>query len=141
MSLPAAITWNRGRHLPWRRRLAVRAAVALAVLLARLPPAGIRRVLGVVRRGARTATYEQAQAAYQAVTATSLRCAGREGCLPRSIAVTVLCRMSGTWPTWCAGVRFQPPFAAHAWVEAGGRIAGEPLAPDYYRALVTVPPP
>ncbi|MGH3429544.1 MAG: lasso peptide biosynthesis B2 protein, partial [Mycobacteriales bacterium] len=72
------------------------------------------------------------------VTAVSTLCAGRY-CLQRSLATTLLCRISGTWPTWCTGVR-TPPFAAHAWVEAQGRRVGEPKDTATYRTLLTVPP-
>ncbi|MZD07450.1 lasso peptide biosynthesis B2 protein, partial [Streptomyces sp. SID5785] len=46
----------------------------------------------------------------------------------------------GTWPAWHAGVRAAPPFAPHAWVEAEGRMVGEPATPDEYRPLMTVAP-
>ncbi|MEV4177831.1 lasso peptide biosynthesis B2 protein [Nonomuraea sp. NPDC049709] len=45
-----------------------------------------------------------------------------------------LCRMRGWRPTWCSGVRVRPPFAAHAWVEAGGVPVG------YLAPLITVAP-
>ena len=73
-----------------------------------------------LRRGARPATYEQAKAARDTVVAVSLTCAAREGCLPRSLATVLLCRLHGSWPAWCVGARRLPPFAAHAWVEAEG---------------------
>lgn len=73
------------------------------------------------------------------MVAVSLLCAG-DGCLPRSLATALLCRLRGTWPTWCAGAR-TAPFAAHAWVEVAGEPVGEPHPAGYYRALVTVPPP
>ncbi|TYB58951.1 lasso peptide biosynthesis B2 protein [Nonomuraea sp. PA05] len=123
-------------RLPWWRRPPVLAAVGAAHLIGRLPPARIRAVLELARRGAAPATAEQAKAARDAVMAVSLSCAG-EGCLPRSIATALLCRLRGSWPTWCAGVRVHP-FAAHAWVEAGNRPIDEPPA-SYHRTIV-VPP-
>ena len=45
--------------------------------------------------------------------------------MPRSIATALLCRMSGTWPTWRVGVRTVAPFSAHAWVEAEGKPVDE----------------
>ena len=71
-------------------------------------------------RGARPATYEQAKAARDTIVAVSLICGAREGCLPRSLATVLLCRLHGSWPAWCVGARRLPPFAAHAWVEADG---------------------
>ncbi|MCI0385790.1 lasso peptide biosynthesis B2 protein [Streptomyces sp. CNQ085] len=115
----------------------VRTAVAAALLLSRLRPGRLRRVLARVSRGARPAGYEETLRVYEAVVAGSRRCAGWYGCLPRSIAIALVCRMSGVWPDWCAGVRGAPPFSAHAWVRAGGRTVGE-QEPDDLRPLMTV---
>jgi hypothetical protein len=95
--------------------------------------------LGWLRHGARPATFDQAKAAREAVVAVSLHCAAREGCLARSLATVLLCRLRGRWPTWCVGARRLPPFAAHAWVEAGGVMVGEDYPPDYFRTLFSVP--
>ncbi len=72
--------------------------------------------------------------------AASLRCAGPMGCLPRSLGTALLCRLRGTWPTWCTGVRVVPPFAAHAWVEVDGRPVHEGVPDDYFSRLITVAP-
>jgi hypothetical protein len=122
---------------PLGRRVAARAAVGAARLVARLPPRRIRAVLRLLRRGARPADYAAALRARQAVTAVSTLCAGRY-CLQRSLATALLCRLGGSWPTWCSGVRTSP-FAAHAWVEAEGRCVGEPEDTTTYRALIRVP--
>ncbi|MEV0633911.1 lasso peptide biosynthesis B2 protein [Streptomyces sp. NPDC050619] len=118
-------------------RLAAHTAVAIARLLARLPPRRIRAALGVARRGARPARYDEALRARQEVTAVSTLCAGRY-CLQRSLATALLCRMRGHWPQWCSGVRTSP-FGAHAWVEAEGRPVGEPNDTATYRAMIAVP--
>ncbi|HEY8472875.1 MAG TPA: lasso peptide biosynthesis B2 protein [Natronosporangium sp.] len=136
MSGPVAMP-ARGR-VPWRQRPAVWLAVGLARVLAAQPPHRLRWLLRQLRRGARPATVEQARAARAAVVATSPLCAG-EGCLPRSIATAVLCRLRGNWPTWCTGVR-TAPFAAHAWVEVAGEPVDEPYPAGYFRPTVTVPP-
>ncbi|MGY1451836.1 lasso peptide biosynthesis B2 protein [Streptomyces sp. SS8] len=115
----------------------VRTAVGAALVLSRLRPGRLRRVLARVSRGARPAGYEETLRVYEAVVASSRRCAGWYGCLPRSIAIALVCRMSGVWPDWCAGVRSAPPFSAHAWVRAGGRAVGE-QDPDGLRPLMTV---
>ncbi|MEE1938005.1 lasso peptide biosynthesis B2 protein [Streptomyces sp. TRM 70361] len=117
--------------------LRLRAAVAAALVLSRLRPGRLRRVLARVSRGARPAGYEETLRVYEAVVATSRRCAGWYGCLPRSIAIALACRMSGVWPDWCVGVRGAPPFSPHAWVRAGGRAVGEQSAEDL-RPLMTV---
>ena len=96
-------------------------------------------MLRTLRRGARPATYRDAKVARDDVVAVSLRCAAREGCVPRSLATVLLCRASGVWPTWCVGVRRVPPFGAHAWVEADGEAVGEDYPSDYFRSLITEP--
>ncbi|MFE7114043.1 lasso peptide biosynthesis B2 protein [Streptomyces sp. NPDC057654] len=121
------------------RRLAARTAVGAARLLAHLPPRRLSAVLRTARRGAAPADYATALRARQDVTAVSVLCSGRY-CLQRSLATALLCRLGGTWPTWCTGVR-TPPFAAHAWVEADGHRVGEPEEAATYRVLLTVPPP
>ncbi|NEE38224.1 lasso peptide biosynthesis B2 protein, partial [Streptomyces sp. SID7982] len=72
------------------------------------------------------------------VVATSRRCASRYGCLPRSVAVALACRMSGVWPDWCAGVWATPPFSPHAWVLAEGRTVGEQAEAADLRPLMVV---
>ncbi|MET9968249.1 lasso peptide biosynthesis B2 protein [Streptomyces sp. NPDC006356] len=110
----------------------------LGLLMARLPPRRLKTLLGRAAAGARPAGYRQTERYYHAVTAASRRCAGWQGCLPRSIAVALLCRLDGAWPDWCTGVRVTPPFSAHAWLESDGRIVAEPGKPDAYRALIRV---
>lgn len=136
MSSPVAMPER--QRLPLRPKVAALVAVGVARLVAGHPPRRIRSVLLRLRRGARPATPEQALAARNAVTAVSLLCAG-EGCLPRSLATAILCRMRGVWPTWCTGVR-TAPFQAHAWVEVDGVPVGEPHEPGYYRTMISVPP-
>ncbi|WP_433514554.1 lasso peptide biosynthesis B2 protein [Nonomuraea sp. CA-143628] len=114
-------------------------AVAAARPLAGLRPYRIRRVLGVIRRGAVAATAAQALAARDDVVAVSRRCAG-PACLQRSLATAILCRLRGTWPTWCAGVRVEP-FRAHAWVQVNGQPVGESYPAGYYRPIMTVAAP
>lgn len=125
-------------RLSLRRRLAAHTAVTVARLLAHLSPRRIRSVLYLARCGAAPASYAQALRARQDVTSVSTLCSGRY-CLQRSLATALLCRISGTWPTWCTGVR-TPPFAAHAWVEVQGRRVGEPQHTVTYRTMLTVPP-
>ncbi|MEU7133430.1 lasso peptide biosynthesis B2 protein [Streptomyces sp. NPDC046261] len=135
MSTPETLFQVRER-MPLTTRLTARAAVAAALLLARLPPRHIRRILAAVRSGAVGATHAQAYAARQAVVSVSVTCAGK-GCLPRSIATALLCRMRGHWPVWRVGAR-TAPFGAHAWVEAEGRAVGEGEQITAFRPLLTV---
>jgi len=130
---------HRPGAVPLPARLLAYAVIGVARVLATRSPARIRAVLGVVRHGARPATYEQAKAARDTVVAVSLTCAAREGCLPRSLATALLCRLHGSWPAWCVGARRLPPFAAHAWVEAEGAMVDEDYPADYFRPLLRVP--
>ncbi|MET8450812.1 lasso peptide biosynthesis B2 protein [Streptomyces sp. NPDC005209] len=126
--------------VPWPARLAARLAVAAAKPLTHLSPERVRRLLALLARGARPAGFAQVATARDAVTTVSLVCAGREGCLQRSLATALLCRARGVWPTWCVGIRTAPPFAAHAWVQADGRMVGEGVPEGYFRVLFSVPP-
>ena len=137
MSTPAAL--NRSGALPVSRMIAARFAVGSAHLIARLSPRHIRTVMMLLRRGAVPANHVNARAARDAVLAVSLACTGPQGCLPRSLATALLCRMSGQWPVWCVGVRVLPPFGAHAWVEAEGRLVDEDAPEDYFQRLMAVP--
>ena len=74
--------------------------IGVARVLATRSPSRIRTVLGALRRGATPATYEQAKTARDTVVAVSLTCAAREGCLPRSLATVLLCRLQGSCPAW-----------------------------------------
>ncbi|MGW5616618.1 lasso peptide biosynthesis B2 protein [Streptomyces sp. NPDC003877] len=136
MTTPSAL--ERPTDVPFTRRLAARLVLLPALALSLLPPRRIRAVLAVLRRGAAPATTAQARSARDALCAVSLRCAGPQGCLPRSLGSALLCRLGGTWPTWCTGVRVVPPFTAHAWIEADGRPVGEGVPDDYFARLITV---
>jgi hypothetical protein len=137
--MPEAV-FHRPGSVPLPRRVLVRVAVGAARLLATQSPRRIRRVLGFLRRGAEPATFDQVRAARDAVTAVSLTCAAREGCVPRSLATILLCRLRGRWASWSVGARRIPPFGAHAWVEVGGIPVGEDeYPPDYFRKFFTVP--
>jgi hypothetical protein len=127
---------------PPGRRLRAQIAVLAARVLATQPPARIRAVLATVSRGAAPASRARAQAARDDVTAVSLVCRGAHGCVPRSVATALLCRLSGGgWPTWQVGVRTVAPFSAHAWVEAEGVMVGEDEPAGYFRPLITVEAP
>ena len=138
MSMPETV-FHQPRSVPLPRRALAYAAVGAARVLATQPPRRIRAVLGQLHRGAAPATFEQAKAARDTVVAVSLHCAAREGCLARSLATVLLCRLGGRWATWCVGARRMPPFGAHAWVEVEGTMVGEEYPPDYFRTFFTVP--
>ncbi|MBT2527943.1 lasso peptide biosynthesis B2 protein [Streptomyces sp. ISL-99] len=138
MTTPSAL--ERPTGVPFARRLAARLVLLPALALSLLPPRRIRAVLARVHRGATPATAAQAKNARDAICAVSLRCAGPKGCLPRSLGAALLCRLGGSWPTWCTGVRVVPPFTAHAWIEADGRPVDEGVPDDYFTRLITVAP-
>ncbi|TDD91840.1 lasso peptide biosynthesis B2 protein [Actinomadura rubrisoli] len=106
-----------------RLRVTACAAVAVARLLVALSPRRLQMALRLLRTGSRPANTALALNARQAVVTVSARCAG-QGCLQRSVATAVLCRLHGGWPDWCTGVRSRP-FRAHAWVEVDGAAIGE----------------
>ncbi|MFE0059948.1 lasso peptide biosynthesis B2 protein [Streptomyces sp. NPDC059003] len=137
VALPERVRLTRAEQITGH--LAVGAAhLVTAALAAR--PERLRRLLAVLARRAAPATGDQAARARAVVTTLSPRCGSGYGCLPRSIATALLCRLSGTWPTWKSGVRF-PPLTSHAWVEADGTPVGED--PPYIATFTTtlaVPP-
>lgn len=120
-----------------RSRIEGRVVVLMARLIANLSPLHIARLLTLVSRGAPAATFDRALSARRTVVSISVICAG-EGCLPRSIAIALLCRMHGSWPRWCTGVCVEP-FRAHAWVEAEGMVVGEALSSEHFQTMLAVP--
>jgi hypothetical protein len=103
-------------------------------------PGQIHRILSRLSRGARPATYSEAADARREVTTIDAYCGGPYGCLPRSIATAILCRLRGSWPTWQTGPRIHPPFSAHAWVEVDGIAVDEPFPEGFHIAMLTVAP-
>jgi hypothetical protein len=91
-------------------------------------PARIRAVLAFLHRRTVPARTSSARAAHAAVTTVSLRCASNHGCLLRSIAVVLLCRMHGQRVLFVVGFSSPPP-ASHAWVETETGPIGEPFDP------------
>lgn len=136
MSTP--IVLPRHRRPPPHRALVPQVAVWVALLMWRMPPARIARILSVLRRRARPATMAEAARARGDVLSVSRRCNG-QGCLPRSIATAVLCRLRGHWPSWCTGVTISP-FNAHAWVEVDGEYVNEPYPAGYYQKMIEITP-
>lgn len=137
MSMSGVITYD-PHSVPWRLRIAVRLVVPIARLLATRPPAQLRAAMSFIARGAHPADELLTARNRAAVVAVSLHCSGPQGCLPRSIATALLCRLHNHWPVWCVGVRHHPPFGAHAWVEANNTPVGEPHPANYYTTLFSV---
>ncbi len=135
MTAPSALPER--QRLPLSQRILPLLAVAIARVLVRLRPRRLSAVLDRICSGARPATQSEALAAREAVAAVSLRCAGEQGCLPRSVATMLLCRLRGTAPAWRIGVRTMP-FSAHAWVEVGEEPVGELYPAGYYEPLTVL---
>lgn len=133
--LPTPATLSAGE------RVAGHLAVAGARLLlaaTRGRPALLVRVLRAVGRGARPATVAAGERARAIVETVSLRCASSHGCLPRSLAVWLLCRGHGLRVTWRVGVH-SPPAAMHAWIEINVHPIGEPFHPTLlYAPIITI---
>lgn len=122
MSMP--VTAEQSVRLTAGQRVVALAAVGVARPLAALPPRRLRQVLRLFSRGARPGRFEETLRARSATVTVSTRCAGL-GCLQRSVATALICRLRGRWPDWCTGFRTSP-FGAHAWVEVDGHPVGEP---------------
>lgn len=134
MSLETGFPAAGGR---WER-FSARWAVRIAGLVVVLSPRRIEWLLVQLHRGSRPASFEEAERWRRQVVAVSPAAAGRFGCLPRSVATVLLSRRYGAWTTWCVGVRNELPFAAHAWVEAEGRLVGEAGDMNTFSRLVVV---
>ncbi|MDJ1135245.1 lasso peptide biosynthesis B2 protein [Streptomyces iconiensis] len=134
MSLP--VTGETRIRLRWRRHLTARLAAACARLLIVLPPRRLRQVLRVVAVGAGAPSEQYVHEARQSVVTVSSRCNGK-GCLQRSVATALLCRMGSVWPDWCVGVRTEP-FGGHAWVEVDGVPVGEGAGMATFHTILSV---
>lgn len=117
----------------------IRVVVHIAQFVSEWQPARVQRLLRTISRGARPGSYDEVSRARDDVLTMSTISRGPSACLVRSISVVLLCRLRGSWADWCVGVLAEPPFMAHAWVEADGRIVDEELRPDEVRVLVRVP--
>ncbi|MFI7450082.1 lasso peptide biosynthesis B2 protein [Nonomuraea sp. NPDC049714] len=118
---------------PLGYRVQARVAIAVARMLIMLSPDRLAAVLSRFCRGAVHASARDAGEARDLVCALSRRCAG-QGCLQRSVAVVILCRLRGSVPDWCAGFALHP-FTAHAWVEVDGLPIGEPGKVSTYQVV------
>jgi hypothetical protein len=127
MTVPTALRHGPPTRISVRRRLQALVALAIARVLVKYgSPGGIRRAFERLRRNCLAAEAADASRAYWVIVTVSPRCGGREACLLRSVAITLLCRLGGVWVTWVVGVRTSP-FEAHTWIEAEGRPIGEEI--------------
>ncbi|UCR88815.1 lasso peptide biosynthesis B2 protein [Mycetocola spongiae] len=112
------------------RLVAARTAITAARLVSYLPPNRMHQLVHSISRGTRRATFSEAGTAREQICRFSRRCAG-QGCVQRSVAVVILCRLYGSAPNWRIGFGIEP-FTAHAWIEVDGRPVGEPEVVAYY---------
>lgn len=124
--------------VPRRMRVRARPVVGLSLLLCFLPPRVLRWFVSVAASRGRRPAAATALALRAAVVSVSSLCAG-EGCLPRSVATTLLARTYGYTVTWCTGVK-DAPFAAHAWIEVDGQAIGEPGDVALFRKMLISTP-
>ncbi|ASO18322.1 hypothetical protein FHR81_002725 [Actinoalloteichus hoggarensis] len=139
MSAPIALTPPQTLFIG-ERCAGLLAVVATSVLLVltRARPQLIRRVLRALHRSSRDADLHRTERAFDVVTTVSLRCASGHGCLRRSLAIVILCRVWGMRATWRVGFRSPPP-QSHAWVEADGRPVCEVVDPRIsYHPMITL---
>lgn len=119
----------------WRARL----AVAGAAVLCRMSPEKLNHMLCQITGNRPQAPEALCERARTAVCTVSLSCRGPKGCLKRSVATILMCRMAGVSATWCTGFSLSP-FRAHAWVEIDDRPVGEhDEVADYIVVLSTSP--
>jgi hypothetical protein len=114
------------------------AATTVLLVLTRARPQRLRRILRALHCGGQQADLHRAERAFAVVTTVSLRCASGHGCLRRSLAIILLCRLWGLRATWRVGFRSPPP-QSHAWVEANGQPVCEIVDPrTIYTPTITV---
>ncbi|MEU8354171.1 lasso peptide biosynthesis B2 protein, partial [Streptomyces sp. NPDC048845] len=75
--------------------LLARTAVGVARVLAKRSPERICAILTRVRAGSRPATYAQAKRARDTVLTVSVRCCGKNACLPLRIQLLGMLRQDG----------------------------------------------
>lgn len=120
-------------------RFVILVFVSLARLMVRSSPTVLRTRLARLCSGVRLGSYFEVQKVRDAVLSSSSLCRGSDACLIRSVTVLLVCRWKGYVPVWCVGVAVVPPFAAHAWLEAEGRVVDEPFTVDSFKAFFKVP--
>lgn len=102
----------------------------LAVGLLRLPLKHSVALVGRLKRGVtRSATVEEASAFVAAARSSARWFPGRAACLENSLAAMLTALIMRRSVDWCIGARLMP-YAAHAWIEVGGVLVGEPREPD-----------
>lgn len=139
MSAPIALAPPRVLSVgEWSAGLFAVAGASLLLVLTRARPIRLRRVLRLLGWGSSDVHPCRVERVWDIVTTVSLRCASAHGCLRRSVAIIVLCRLSGAHATWRVGFRSPPP-QTHAWVEASGHPVRESVDPrTIYTPILTV---
>ncbi|MCE0445053.1 lasso peptide biosynthesis B2 protein [Streptomyces tricolor] len=115
------------------------------MVVGRRPAAGqvklarLRAVLEFARRGAAPATVDQRLSAREAVVSVKPALCRTGAVCKRSIATALLCRVRGTWPTWCTGVRTipSPPTPGS---RPRGSSSARAIPRAHFKTLMSIPP-
>ena len=136
MSIP--VNWKYDENIDRSLFLESKISVIIAVVLSKLPPMYIEKVLGYITKGSEKADECDVYKWINTIEHYSLICRGN-GCLVRSLSVMVLGALNGSTPVWCTGVK-TTPFSSHAWVEVDNKPIGELMPLDSYMKLMVVQP-
>jgi hypothetical protein len=123
-----------------RSRVVALAALALALLLLRLPFRTAVAVVDRLKRHKRPASSDDVLAALVAARWAGKRYPGRVACLEHSLTAVLTTAFLGARADWCFGFTVDP-YSFHAWVEVDGvpvtHPADEPVPPTYRRVFRT----
>jgi hypothetical protein len=133
---------DRGGGRPIAERIGLVAEIVLAYLRSRreLRRASIESVVARMRatgalRGSPRLDLEEARRLGWIVTRTLAFLPGDTRCLRRSLVLLALLARRGIGARLVIGVRSDPEFLAHAWVECGGQPVLTPLGASFGRLV------
>lgn len=121
----------------WRMKFLARLALVLSTPLNWISPQRVEHIFYRMMKKLTTASQEQAIDIRNAVCAVSKRCRSQDGCIRRSLTVTMASWLCHRGVSWCTGFA-QEPFRAHAWVEVNGNPIGEPEDIKLYTKTIDV---
>ncbi|MGF0246123.1 lasso peptide biosynthesis B2 protein [Rhodococcus erythropolis] len=136
MTTPIGLEASSTHEISFGRRALVLAATVIVRPAARMNPNRLKRLTEILARTASPPSAERTMLVRSEVVTCSVRCSGQY-CLERALAVCLLLRLEGSWPTWCVGARIEP-FMAHSWVEVNGIPIGESFDDGFYAKLYEV---
>ncbi|OTN90592.1 hypothetical protein A5819_003092 [Enterococcus sp. 7E2_DIV0204] len=125
-------------QVPFRIKWLARIALLISAPLNWVSPSMIERLLLRLMKKKPVSTRAKAQEIRDGVCGVSKRCRSQEGCLRRSLAVTIAVLLQRKSISWCTGYALEP-FRAHAWVEIEGEPIGEPDEVKLYSKSISIP--